>query len=84
MLAVWGAFILLFAIVSLYISHLAKYEKEQLFLGDSMSRVKSEQQAITARVQKVEPFRKVTLALAAAMTLFVIGYYILTIIRQFQ
>ena len=84
MWAVWGVLILLFAGVSLYSSHLAKNEEDQLFLDDSFNHVKAEQEAIVARVQKVEPFRRVALVLAGAMTLFVIGYYVLNMVNQFR
>ena len=84
MWAVWGVLILLFAGVSLYSSHLAKNEEDQLFLDDSFNHVKAEQEAIVARVQKVEPFRRVALVLAGAMTLFVIGYYVMNMVNQFR
>jgi hypothetical protein len=84
MWVVWAVLVLSFAGVSLYSSHLAKNEEDQLFLDDSFNHVKAEQEAIVARVQKIEPLKRVALALAAAMTLFVIGYYILNIINQFR
>lgn len=84
MWAVWGLMVLMFAGVSLYSSHLAKNEEDQLFLDDSFNHVKAEQEAIAARVQKVEPFRRVALVLAGVMTLFVIGYYVLNMINQFR
>jgi hypothetical protein len=84
MWGVWGVLVLLLAIVSLYTSHLGKNEEDQLFLGDALNHVKSEQEAILARVQKVEPIRKTMMGLAGIMTLFVIGYYLLNIIHQLR
>ena len=84
MWAVWGVLVLMFAGVSLYSSHLAKNEEDQIFLDDSFNHVKAEQEAIVARVQKVEPFRRVALMLAGVMTIFVIGYYVVNIINQFR
>ena len=84
MWTVWGVLIVLFALVSLYSSHLAKNEEEQLFLDDSSSQVKAEQEEILARVNRVRPFKLTTMGLAGAMTLVVIVYYILNMINQFR
>ena len=84
MWVVWGVLIVLFAAVSLYSSHVARDEEEQLFLDDSSSQVRAEQEAILARVNRVRPFRLTALGLAALMTLFVIGYYIANMIHQFR
>lgn len=84
MWAVWGVLVVLFAGVSLYSSHLAKNEEEQLFLDESSSHVKAEQEAILARVNRVRPFKLTAMGLAGAMTLVVIVYYILNVISQFR
>ena len=42
------------------------------------------QQAIIAKVNKVQPLIKVSEIVAAVATLFVIGYYINDIINQFK
>ena len=84
MWTVWGVLIALLAGVSVYSSHLAKNEEEQLFLDESSSQLKAEQEAILARVNRVRPFKLTAPGLAGAMTLFVIVYYILNIISQFR
>ena len=80
----WFAAILLFAAVNLYTAHLAKNEEDQLYLYDSHSHVRAEQEAMLARVQKIEPFKRIALALAGAMTLVVIGYYVMNMVNQFR
>ena len=84
MWVVWSACVLFMAAVSMYSSHLAKNEEDQIFLDDSFNHVKAEQEAIVARVGRVAPFKRIAIALAAVMTLFVFGYYVLDMIRQFR
>jgi hypothetical protein len=84
MWSVWGVLVLLLAIVNLYASRLARDEESQIFLGDSFEQEKSAQAEIVARVNKVEPIKKLALWLVGAMTLFVAGYYLLDVIKQFR
>lgn len=84
MWAVWLVMVLLFAAVSVYASHLAKNEEDQLCLDDSSSRLRAEQDVIAARVRRVEPVKRVTLSLAGVMTLVVLGYYVLNMVDQFR
>ena len=82
--SIWGAFILLFAIVKLYISRLARDEEDQIFLGEGFTQEKSAQADIVARINKVQPFQKAALGLVIAMTVVVVVYYVFDIFRQFQ
>ena len=84
MWTVWVVFVLFLAGISLYASNLAKNEEDQLFLDDSFNHVKSEQDAIAAKLNKIQPLKRAAIGLAAAMTLVVIVYYILDMVRQFQ
>lgn len=84
MWAAWFASILLFVAVNMYTAHLAKNEEDQLYLYESSSHEKAEQDAMLARVQKIEPLKRVALALAGAMTLVVIGYYVMNMVNQFR
>ena len=59
--SVWGAFVVLFAAISLYASRLARDEEDQIFLGESFDHEKSAQAAIMEKVNKVQPFKKVAL-----------------------
>jgi len=63
---------------------LSRDEDDQLVLQDGLSHVKAEQAVIVAKLNKVEPLQKTVLWLIAAMTLFVIGFYVLDIIQQFN
>lgn len=84
MWVLWGAAFFFMAAVSIYSSRLSRNEEDQLFLADSSSHAKSEQTAIAVRVEKVQPLRRTAFLLAGAMTLVVLGYYILDMVRQFK
>jgi cellobiose-specific phosphotransferase system component IIC len=84
MWSVWGAFVLLFIVVKIFTGRVARDEESQIFLGDSMQQEKSAQAAIAAKVNKIEPFRKATMGLVGLATVFVIGYYLFDIYRQFK
>jgi hypothetical protein len=84
MWALWGAAFFFMAVVSIYSSRLTRNEEDQIFLTDSSSHAKSEQQAIALRMGKLQPLRRAAFLTAGAMTLFVLGYYVLDMFRQFR
>jgi len=84
MWSVWGAVVLLFIALRIYAGRLSRDEDDQIILDDSFSQLKSEQAAIMEKVHKIEPIQRVTMWVAGAMTLVVIGYYIVDMIHQFQ
>jgi hypothetical protein len=84
MWAVWGFLAVVAAVIYLYRSNLQKDEEDQIFLDESFDHEKAAQEAIVAKVNKVEPALRIALWAVAAATLFVIGYYILDIISQFK
>jgi hypothetical protein len=84
MWSVWGAFVLLFIVVKIFTGRVARDEESQIFLGDAMLQEKSAQAAIAAKVNKIEPVRKATLVLVGLATVFVVGYYLFDIYRQFR
>jgi len=82
--ALWGASFALMAGVTILSARLAKNEEDQLCLSDSSSNVKSEQDAIAARLKKIQPLKYTSLALLGAMTLLVVVYYVFDMVRQFK
>jgi len=84
MWSIWGVFVLFLAAVNLYASRLARDEEDQIFLGEGFTEERSAQAAIAEKVHKVEPAKKLALYMVGAMTIFVVGYYIFDIIRQFK
>jgi len=81
---VWGVLVVIMLALKMYSGRLSRDEDDQLVLASSFDHVKNEQAAILARVQKIEPLRKVALYLTGAMTLVVIGYYAMDVLNQFK
>jgi hypothetical protein len=84
MWAVWGALVLILAALYLYRSRLERDEEGQIFLDESFDQQKSEQLAIIARVNKVQPVLRVSMILTSVATVFVIGYYVMDVVKQFK
>jgi hypothetical protein len=84
MWSVWGVLVVLLAAVNLYASRLARDEEDQLFLGESFEHEKSAQAAILAKVNKVQPVKRLAMWLLGAMTVFVLVYYVFDVFRQFK
>jgi hypothetical protein len=84
MWSVWGVLVFIFAALFLYRSTLTKNEEDQIFLDDSFSHERTAQAAIVAKVNKIQPLVKGAAMLVGVATLFVVGYYIMDIMRQFK
>jgi hypothetical protein len=84
MWAVWGALVLITALVYVYRARLTRDEEDQIFLDESFSGEQAVQAEIAAKVSKVEPILKVCKALVLVATVVVIGYYVWDIINQFK
>ena len=83
MLSLWGASLVLVLGVSIYAARLGRNEEAQIFLADSSSHVKLEQEAIAARVGRIRPLKRSVMVLAGVMTLLVAAYFVIDVIRQF-
>jgi len=83
MWAVWGVSLVFMAGVSIFAARLGRNEEAQIFLADSSSRVKTEQDAIVARVNRIRPVKTTALWIAGAMTAIVLVYYLFDIFHQF-
>jgi len=84
MWAVWGALVVVMLALKIYTGRLTRDEDDQLVLDSAFDHVKSEQAALMAKVEKIEPLRKTSLWLVVAATVFVIGYYVFDIVNQFK
>ena len=84
MWSVWGFTILVLAIMFLYRSRLTRDEEDQIFLDDSFSHERTAQQAIIAKVNKVQPLIRISQIVAGVATLFVIGYYPMDVVNHFR
>ncbi len=84
MWAVWGVLVVIMLALKIYSGKLTQNEDDQLVLDDAFDNVRAEQAAIVAKVKRLEPLRKVMMWLAVAMTVVVIGYYVMDIVNQFK
>ena len=84
MWAVWGVLVAITLGLKIYTGRLSRDEDDQLVLDPAFDRIKDEQAAIVAKVNKIAPLRKVMMWLLLAMTIVVIGYYIMDILTQFK
>lgn len=83
MWAVWGVSFVFMACVSVFAARAGRNEEAQIFLADSSSHSKSEQDAIAARVGKLRPVKLTSLGILGVMTVVVVGYYVLDVVKQF-
>lgn len=84
MWSVWGALFLVFVAFRVYVYNIRRNEDDQLVLHDSSAHLRQEQETITARLQSTKPVGTAILGLLGAMTLFVLGYYVMDVVRQFR
>lgn len=83
LLSLWGASLALMFGVSIYVARVGRNEEAQIFLAESSSHVKSEQDEIAARVGRLLPLKRSVIFLAGAMTLVVAAYFVYNIFHQF-
>jgi hypothetical protein len=80
----WCLIVGLFIATKIYASRISKYEETQLILDESSTQLKTEQDAITGRLNKFKPVQMTTVWLLGAGTLFLVAYYIHDMINQFK
>jgi len=81
---VWGFSFLALIAFRVYVSRIRRNEDVQLVLQTSSAHIGQEQAAITARLESTKTAGKAILGIFCAVTLYVLGYYVLDIIRQFK
>ncbi len=84
MWSVWIVLVVILAALYVYRSSLTKDEEDQIFLDESFDHEKNAQAAIVAKVNKIQPYVRVSLWLVGIATVFVIGYYLMDFARQFK
>lgn len=81
---IWAALIAFTAAIYLYRGRLQRDEEDQIFLDDAFTQEKVAQEAIAAKVNKIQPTLTVLKWLDVAATLVVIVYYAWDIVAQFK
>ncbi|HEY3707620.1 MAG TPA: hypothetical protein VGL22_21340 [Terracidiphilus sp.] len=80
----WGMVFLTFVAFKVYVSRMSRNEDDQLVLQESSDHVREEQEAIMSQLQRTRPVGRALLGLLGAMTLYVAGYYLMDVFRQFK
>ncbi|MGA2350642.1 MAG: hypothetical protein ABSF70_09445 [Terracidiphilus sp.] len=80
---IWGLLAVVAIGLSVYRSSLTRDEEDQIYLDAAFDHEKAAQEAIVARVNKIEPALRIALWLVGAATVMVVGYYIWDMIVQF-
>lgn len=73
---VWAGVITFLLILLVYRSNLTRYEEDQIFLDDSGSHQKKEQEDLLVRVNKVQPLIRVVTGLTCVLTAGILGVYV--------
>jgi len=84
MISVWGVLAVVAAALFVYRTSLTRDEDDQIYLDDAFQHERSAQEAIIAKVGKVEPVLRVAVWLVAGWTLLVAAYYVWDIVTQFK
>ena len=63
---------------------MSRNEGDQIILQDSSNHLREEQAAIMARLQGAKPVGYTILGLLGSMTIYIGGYYLLDMVRQFK
>ena len=84
MWSVWGLLVLVYAAIRIYVARVDLDENDTILLDDAFSHERAAQEAIIAKVKKIEPARRVVLIALVVMSLIVIGYYVWNMWQQFQ
>jgi uncharacterized ion transporter superfamily protein YfcC len=81
---VWGLLVLVYVAIRIYVARLDLDENDTILLDDAFAHERAAQEAIIAKVKKIEPARRVVLIALVVMSLIVIGYYVWNMWQQFQ
>ena len=84
MWVVWGVLLISFIVFRIYVSRMSRNEDDQIILQDSFDHLREEQAAIMARLQGAKPVGYTILGLLGSMTIYIAGYYLLDMVRQFK
>jgi hypothetical protein len=68
----------------MYRARLSRDEEDELYLGEAVASARTEQEAIRARVAKIEPAIRITRWVVLAATLFVVVFYVHDFLVQLQ
>jgi hypothetical protein len=83
MMISWGVLVVITGVLVLYRARLQSNEMDQVSLDDTFAKEKAENEAIAAKINKIQPTITVLSWLLTIATIFVVGYWAWDIINQF-
>ena len=84
MFSVWGLLALITTALFVYRNSLTRDEDDQIYLDEAFDHEKAAQEAIIAKVNRIEPTFRLSLWLVGAATALVVLYYAWDVIAQFK
>ena len=84
MLIIWGVLALIAIALFVYRTSLTRDEDDQIYLDEAFQQEKAAQEAIVAKVNKIEPALRASLWAIGAVTVIIIVYYIWDLLSEFM
>ena len=84
MMICWGVLVVITGALVLYRARLQGNEMDLVSLDDTFAKENAENQAIAAKVNKIQPVIRVLDWVLLVATIFVVGYWIWDFIKQFK
>ncbi|HME57037.1 MAG TPA: hypothetical protein VKF63_01770 [Terracidiphilus sp.] len=84
MMICWGVLVVITGALVLYRAKLQGNEIDQVSLDDTFARERAENEALAAKVNKVQPAIRILNWVLLVATIFVAGYWIWDFIKQFK
>jgi hypothetical protein len=79
---VWAGVAAIMLILIGYRGTLTRYEEDQMFLDDAANHQQQEQNAILLKVQKIQPYVRVSIVATSFLTACIVGIYVWDAIRN--
>lgn len=73
---VWAVIITFLLVLLVYRSNLTRYEEDQIFLDDSGSHQKKEQEDLLVKVNKIQPWIRIVTGATCLLTVGILGVYV--------
>jgi type VI protein secretion system component VasF len=83
MLSIWGVLAVVVAALFLYRTSLTRDEDDQIYLDDAFQHEKAAQEAIIAKVNKIEPALRISLWAVGTVTVILVVVYFGGLIAEF-
>jgi hypothetical protein len=80
----WGVLVVITGVLILYRARLQSNEMDLVSLDDTFAKERAENEAIAAKVNKIQPAIRVLSWLLAAATLIVVAYWIWNMVEAFK